>query len=395
MSSTYKQIVAVTSFNLQSLPQRLGASLVVIIGIAGVVAVLISVLAMSSGMIKTMQASGRADRVMVLRNGSITEVGSVINQQAARTVMTSPGIRKTSDGEPVASCELMRLVNLRGKEGDADVSVAIRGIGQNSDLRPEIKIIQGRMFKPSVNELIVGKGIQNQFKNVGLGDKIRTPNAVWTVVGVFTSGGDTHESEVMADASTLASAYGASSFCNTVLAVLESSQTFEQFKSSVTAQPSLSVDVVRESDYFKQQSKVTTRLLSIVAYVVGGIMAAGAIFGALNAMYSAVSTRSREIATLRALGFGATATVVSIVIEAVVLALLGGVIGAAIAWGFFNGTTVSTGATAQGNMVFDLTVSPGLVSLGILWAIAIGLAGGIAPAIRAAKLPVATALREV
>jgi putative ABC transport system permease protein len=393
--STLNQVAAVTSVNLRSLPQRIGTSLVIVIGIAGVVAVLVSVLAMSVGMIKTMQNSGREDRAIVLRNGSAAEFGSVITQNVAREIMNSPGVKKTSDGEPMGAGELLRLVNVPRKEDNVEVNATIRGVGRNfARVRPEIQIVEGRLFQPAVNELIVGKAIKKQFKNMEIGDHIKTRNAVWTVVGTFTSSGDSHESELMADADTLASAYRGSAYSSATV-VLTSPSAFQEFKDALSANPAVSVDVMRERDYIARQSQTLTKLLSVVAYVVGGIMAVGAFFGALNAMYSAVSTRAREIATLRAIGFGATATVISILVESLLLATLGGVIGALLAWAFFNGNTVSTGGTAQGNLVFDLAVSPQLVVVGIVWACSIGFIGGLLPAIRAARLPVATALREV
>jgi putative ABC transport system permease protein len=393
--STLNQVAAVTSVNLRSLPQRMGTSLVIVIGIAGVVAVLVSVLAMSVGMIKTMQNSGREDRAIVLRNGSAAEFGSVITQNAAREIMNTPGVKKTIHGEPMGAGELLRLVNVPRKEDNVEVNATIRGVGRNfAQVRPEIQIVEGRLFQPAVNELIVGKAIKKQFKNMEIGDHIKTRNAVWTVVGTFTSSGDSHESELMADADTLASAYRGNSYSSATV-VLTSPSAFQEFKDALSANPAVSVDVMRERDYFARQSQTLTKLLSVVAYVVGGIMAVGAFFGALNAMYSAVSTRAREIATLRAIGFGATATVISILVESLLLATLGGVIGALLAWAFFNGNTVSTGGTAQGNLVFDLAVSPQLVVVGIVWACSIGFIGGLLPAIRAARLPVATALREV
>jgi putative ABC transport system permease protein len=393
--SALNQIVAVTAVNLRSLPQRLGTSLVIVIGIAGVVAVLVSVLAMSVGMIKTMQSGGREDRAIVLRNGSAAEFGSVITPQALKEIEGTPGVKKTSDGKAMVSGEFLRLVNVKKREDDLEVNATIRGLSSAFPwVRPEIKIIEGRMFEPAVNELIVGKGALKQFKGVEVGSQIKTRFAMWTVVGIFTTNGDSHESEFMADRDTMASAYRGGAYSSATV-VLESPEAFQTFKDALSANPAVSVDVMKESVFFSRQSETLTNLLSIVAYVVGGIMAVGAFFGALNAMYSAVSTRSREIATLRAIGFGATATVTSILVESLLLSAIGGVIGAALAWLFFNGNTVSTAGTAQGNLVFDLTVSPGLVIVGIVWACSIGFIGGLLPAVRAARLPVATALRAV
>ncbi len=393
----FRQIGAVTAMNFRSLPHRVGTSIVIVIGIAGVVAVLISVLAMSTGMIETMEHSGRADRAIVMRNGSASETGSALTRDAARLVADASGVKHGRDGKPIASAEALRLVNLFRKDDGAEVSAAMRGVGpQLSSLRPEVKIVAGRMFRPAVTELIVGKAAHAEFKGLNLGDTIKTRGATWTVVGVFTSDGDSHESGLMADAETLIAAEQRGGF-QSVTVMLESPAAFQKFKDSLTANPALAVDVSRERDYYRQQSETISKVIYVIAYVVGGIMAVGAIFSALNTMYSAVSARLREIATLRAIGFGATAMVMSVLAEALLLALIGGSIGAAIAWLFFNGHQVSTsaGGAAAGHLIFELSVSPALIATGIVWACTIGLIGGLFPAVRAARLPVATALRAI
>lgn len=389
-----RQIGSVTAMNMRSLPQRLGTSLVIVIGIAGVVAVLVSVLAMSTGMLKTMESTGRIDRALVLRTGSAAEASSALPREAARLIGDAAGIKRDTDGKPIISAEGMRVLTVYKREDGAEVNIAIRGVGpKHTVLRPELKIVEGRMFEPALAELIVGRGANRQFRGLNVGDKVVNRDATWTVVGIFSTG-DSHESELMTDVEALI-AVGRGGGYQSVTAQLESPAAFNAFKDSLTTNPALSVDVARERDYYAQQSKTMTLVISIVAYVVGGIMAIGAVFSALNTMYSAVSARVREIATLRALGFGATAMVMSVLVEAVVLALIGGVIGAVLAWAFFSGYTVSTTTGVAGHLVFDLAVSPQLVILGIVWACAIGLIGGLFPAIRAARLPVATALRAV
>lgn len=288
-------------------------------------------------------------------------------------------------------------MNLFRKEDGAEVNVAVRGTGpQLAKLRPEVKIIQGRMFQPAVTEMIVGKAANAEFKDLNIGDKVRTRGATWTIVGVFTSGGDSHESGLMADAETLIAADQRGGF-QSVTVLLESPAAFQKFKDALTANPALAVDVSREREYYRRQSETIGKVIYVIAYVVGGIMAIGAIFSALNTMYSAVSARLREIATLRAIGFGATAMVMSVLAEALLLAFIGGAIGAAIAWLFFNGHQVSTsgGGAAAGHLIFELSVSPALIATGIIWACTIGLIGGLFPAVRAARLPVATALRAI
>lgn len=392
----FRQIGSVTMMNLRSLPQRAGTSLVIVIGIAGVVAVLVSVLAMSTGMIRTMNNTGRDDRAIVLRNGSAAENGSAVPRDSARLIMDGAGVKRDTDGKPIASADSLRLVNLFKRDDGAEVNVALRGVGPKVlTLRPEMKIIEGRMFNPAVNEIIVGKAARSQFKGLEPGDKVTTRGATWTVVGIFASGGDSHESSLMTDAETLNSADRRGGF-QSVTVMLDSPAAFQKFKDSLTSNPALAVDVTREREYYKRQSATISKVISYIAYIVGGIMAIGAIFGALNTMYSAVSARLREIATLRAMGFGATAMVMSVLVEALLLAFVGGAIGALLAWLFFNGHVVSTSAGGVGgHLIFELTVSSQLIVVGIVWACAIGLIGGLFPAVRAARLPVATALRAV
>ena len=392
----FRQIAAVTAMNLRSLPHRLGTSLVIVVGIAGVVAVLVSVLAMSTGMLRTMNNAGRDDRAIVLRNGSAAENGSALPRDAARLVSEDPSIKRDVDGKPIASSESVRLTILYKKLDGAEVNVTMRGVGPKVlALRPELKMVKGRMFNPAVNELIVGKAAHAQFRGLEIGDRVASRGALWNIVGVFESGGDAHESELVADAETLISADGRGGF-QSVNVLLNSPAAFQQFKDSLSANPALAVDVHREREYYQQQSRAIGRVIKIIAYVVGGIMAIGAVFSALNTMYSAVSARLREIATLRAIGFGSTAMVISVLAEALLLALIGGVIGAFLAWLFFNGNTVSTsGGSVGGQLIFELSVSGALIATGIVWACFIGLLGGLFPALRAARLPVATALRAV
>jgi putative ABC transport system permease protein len=298
----FRQIGAVTAMNFKSLPHRVGTSIVIVIGIAGVVGVLVSVLAMSTGMLETMEHSGRDDRAIVLRNGSASENGSALGRDAARLIEDAPGVKRDAAGKPIASAETLRLVNLFRKEDNAEVAVSLRGVGpQLLALRPEVKILEGRMFRPAVTELIVGKAAHAGFKSLNVGDRIKTRGATWTVVGVFTTGGDAHESGLMADAETLLAAEQRGGF-QSVTVQLESTAAFRKFKDALTSNPALAVDVNREREYYRRQSETIGEVIYVIAYVVGGIMAVGAIFSALNTMYSAVSARLREIATLRAIG---------------------------------------------------------------------------------------------
>jgi putative ABC transport system permease protein len=391
--NSLQQITSISAMNLRSVPQRLGASFVIVIGIAGVVAVVLSVLAMAIGVLSTISNTGRADRAIVVRAGSASELASSLTRGQGQTIIDAPGVKRDAKGDAIASAETLTVVDLPTREGDSWANVSLRGVGsQLLALRPETKIESGRMFRPAVHELIVGRKALSQFPSLQVGKRIKVMTTEWEVVGVFSSGGDQRESEIYGDAETVMSGIRRNGY-QPVTVLLESADRFDAFKTALTTNPTLSVDVKRESEYFAEQSKTLTLVLSVIAYVVGGIMAVGALFGALNTMYSAVSARGKEIATLRALGFGAMPVVISVFVEAVTLALIGGVLGCVAAWLFFDGHIVSTSGGGVAQIVFALTLTPGLIVVGVIWACAIGLVGGLFPAVRAARLPVATALR--
>ena len=388
-----KQILAVTGMNLRSLPQRIGTAWVIVIGIAVTVAVMVSVLAMAEGFTKTLKGTARTDRAIVLRSGSEAELSSTIDRSNAQTIMDAPGVRKDAAGRPVASAEAVVIVALPQKKDGADANVTLRGVGPNAlALRPELHLVAGRMFRPAVRELIVGKSALAQFKGLDIGSHIAFRDSEWTVVGVFETGGDAHESELQGDVETVLSAYRRNIF-QSVSVMLESADAFDRFKAALTTDPTLKVSVQRETEYYAAQSRNLSKLLNLLAYFVGGIMALGASFGAINTMYTAVSTRTREIATLRAIGFSGLPIVVSILVESLLLALIGSAIGSFAAWLFFNGNTVNTLGAGFTQVVFHLTVTASLLVSGVVLACVIGMLGGLFPAVRAARLPIATALR--
>ena len=390
-----KQIGAVTLMNLKSVPQRLGASSVIVIGIAGVVGVLVSILAMVGGLSQMMSSTARADEAIVVSTGAAFETLSNIPREAAETIVDAPGIRRGPDGKPLASAESLAIVQLPLKRSGDKANVALRGVSEAGlAVHAEVRLVEGRMFATAVREVIVGRTLQRQFKDIKLGRQILVSGAEWTVVGVFESHGDPHEVEMITGAETLQSAFERTTF-QSVAVVLASADAFGDFKAALTSNPALTVDVMREADYYRQQSAGFSRLLSVVAYLIGGIMAVGAVFGALNAMYSAVSTRTAEIATLRVLGFGASAVIVSVFAEALLLALLGGAIGGCLAWLFFNGHAVSTNGGGLTQLSVPLVVDLSLIGFGILWACIIGMVGAAFPAIRAARAPLASALRGI
>ena len=389
----FKQLFAVIGMSLQTLPQRLGASSVIVIGIAGVVAVLVSVLAMGAGFQHTLADTGRPDRVIILRGGSDVELNSNLTRADVDIISNAPGLAKDSSGKAVLSSELVTVVNLPKRDTGTDANVTLRGVGLKlTEVRPELKVVSGRMFRPAVRELIAGVGAARQFRGLGIGSIVHLRNADWTVVGTFTSNGDVHESELLADVDTVGSSIERNGYSSAV-ALLTSPAEFSRFKDALTTDPQLKVDVQREPDYYAAQSKQLTQIINVVGTTVAIIMAIGAMFGALNSMYSAVAARGLEIATLRAIGFGALPVLLSVMIEALLLALIGGIIGASLAWLFFNGHSVSTLGGAFAQVVFELTVTPTLIATGVVWACVIGLLGGLFPALRAARLPVAEALR--
>ena len=383
-----KQIGLVTWMNIKSLPSRIGGSFVVIVGIAGVVGVLISVMAMSTGLQDTLVNTGTGDRVIVIRDGANFEAASFLPAADVQIITSTPGIAEMGSGV-AASAEMVTSINQNRKADDTAVGVTVRGVdGDRISIRPDIKLIDGRMFRTGLREVIVGHVTQMSFKNLAIGDSILIQNNPWEIVGVFESG-DSHESGMLTDATMLMSDYERSS-ANSVVLVLDEGVTAEEFKDSLTENTNLLLNVVTEKEYYEQAAGNLSQLMFIITNVVAAIMALGALFGALNTMYSAVSTRGVEIATLRALGFGSTCVVISVLTEALLLAITGALLGAFLAWLLFAGDLVSISS-----IVFQLEITTELLVTGIAWACGVGLIGGLFPAIRAARLPIVTALREM
>jgi len=391
-----RQTLSITGVGISTLRQRVGASLVVVIGIAGVVGVLVAMLAMGEGFQQTLQQTGADDTAIVLRGGSNAELNSVLDRDSVNVITQAPGVVRGTDGKPMASAELSVVANLpKRSDPSVDANVQIRGVGDEAwTLRPNVKIVQGRRFKPGLRELVVGQGALRQFAGLEVGRQLRLAGQEWNIVGEFATG-DSHDSELWGDAQTVASAYRRGSSAQSVTVRLTSAQAFAAFKAALSSDPRLKVDVSTTREYFSKQSEALTKVIRVVGITVGVIMAIGAIFGALNTMFAAIAARAREIATLRAIGFRGIPVVVSVLLETMLLALLGGVLGGLISWLIFNGYTASTLGSNFSQVVFQFQVSPALLWLGIKWALAIGFIGGLFPAVRAARLPVATALREL
>ncbi|HVI58569.1 MAG TPA: ABC transporter permease [Luteimonas sp.] len=391
-----RQAGSVTQVGVSTLRQRLGASSVVVVGIAGVVAVLVAMLAMAEGYAETLRKSGSEDTAIVMRGASAAEVMSTLDHDSVLVVGQAPGIARDAQGRPLVSPEMVVAANLPIKGGapDEDGSVQLRGVGPMAwAVRPDVEIVAGRKFATGRRELVAGTGAQQQFAGLEVGKSIRLGNQLWQVVGIFHAG-DAMDSELWGDADTVATTYRRGSSRTSITAKLENPGAFKAFKAALAGDPRLDVDASTTLDYFSKQSEQMTKIIRIIGIVVGAIMAIGAIFGALNTMFATVATRAREIATLRALGFRSVPVVVAVMLETMLLALLGGLLGGALAWLLFNGYTASTIAGGVGQLTFDFRVSPAVLWIGLKWALAIGFVGGLFPALRAATLPVTTALRD-
>jgi putative ABC transport system permease protein len=389
----FRQVSAITGINIKSIPERWASSLVIVIGLAGVVAVFTALLAMATGFESTLKAAGRPDVAIIMRGGSDAELNSALDRDSSDLVKHGPGIRTGADGEPLASAELMIIAELiRKNDVKSGANITIRGVDPAAfALRPQLKIVAGRNFTTGVRELIVGRGVLRQFQGADIGKVVRMRGSDWTVVGVFESD-DANESELWADVNVARTTFGRTG-ASSLRVGLDGSDGFDELKSGLAADPRLTVDVMREQEYYSGQTKQFRQTIGVLAGVVTAIMALGAIFAALNSMYAAVATRSKEIATLRAIGFGGFPVLVSVMIEALLLALLGGLLGAALAYVLFNNLSVSTLGQNFTQVVFNFKVTPELVVQGLIISVAIGMAGGFFPALRAARLPVVEALR--
>jgi len=367
-----------------------------IVGVSGVVTVLVVVLSIAAGFRQAMAASGTADSAIVLRSGADSEMVSGFGREQTRVIADSPGVARNDHG-PLASAELFVIINLPKRSTGTDANVPLRGVEAAAlSVRDNLKITQGRMFEWGKDEVIVGQGAAKEFMGLEVGSKIKVGKYEWPVVGIFTAGGGVAESEIWTDAKVLQDAYHRGDSFQSVYTRLVSPGAFQQFKDSLTSNPQLSVKVERQSDYYTEQSETMTRLITTLGYLIAVVMALAAIFGALNTMYSAVASRTREIATLRALGFGRWAILVSLMIESLFLAVAGGLLGGGLAYLAFNNFHTSTmNFQSFSQVTFAFRVTPELLVRGIVWSVAIGLIGGLFPAIRAARLPIAAALREL
>jgi len=382
-----RQIVIVSLLNFRNLRQRLWQSLVIVAGMTCVIGVLLSMLSMTEGMHQAQLNYGDPRNAIVVSRGTIFEINSAIPRDKARIIMSAPGIARAQDGSPIADPVVMVGVPTRMKKNGGRTWITLRSFGEKGPmLQPKFHMVAGRMFRPGTHELIVGNLARFQVVGVAVGDKVSLPDGEWPIVGAFATG-DMMDGQLVGDTETLMPSLRRKAY-TTIQARIASPAAFATFRGALTSNPALAVDVMRLPDWNAKSSADFAKFMRVIVYGVGVILAVGALFACFNTMYAAVESRSREIATLRALGYGGFAVAVSVVLEAALLSVTGALIGASIAWALYDGAL-----SGLGSDVFTLTISPPMIGTAILWAIAVAVLGGIAPSIRAARWTVSEALR--
>ena len=394
--SAMTQISAITSMNLRNISERLTSSVVALVGIAGVVMVLIGVLSISAGFRAVLTLSGARDVAIVLRSGATDEMSSGLTLEQTKIIADAKNIARDAQGS-IASPELYVIVDIPLKRTVTPANVPLRGVGpQAPQLRQNFHIVEGRNFTPGTFEIIAGRGASQQFAGLTVGNKLRWGTTDWTVVGIFEDRGSVAESEVWTDVTVLQGAYNRGTTFQSMRVKLTSPEAYRAFEDALTTDPRLNVRMFTEREYYEKQSRLLIALVSTIGTVIAVLMGLGAVFAALNTMYSAVSTRTREIATLRALGFGAAPVVVSVLTEALLIGLVGGVLGALISYFAFNGVRASTmNFSTFSQITFAFQVTPTVLVLGLVYALILGFVGGLLPSLRAARLPITTGLREL
>ncbi len=393
---TIRQTIAITLLNLRNLPQRLAGSAVAVVGVAAVVLVFAAVLSMAKGFERTMLSAGSDNTAIIMRAGSTSELNSGLSNEQTLIIENAPGVLKDGDTS-VVSAELYVVVDVKKKVNNSDANVPFRGVQPGAfDVRDRVELIEGRMFEPGKNEIVVGRAAQQEFVGLDVGSTIRFGQTDWRIVGTFTDGGSVSESELWTDVRVLQNSYRRGNSFQSVRVKLADENSLGVLDETLEQDPRIDVDVMSERDYYSGQATGLTQFIKLVGYPLTILMSIGAVFGALNSMYSSVSVRGKEIATLRALGFGPFPVLVSTIVESTLLALIGGVLGGAVAFLVFNGFQVSTlNGASFSQVVFDFAVTPELLVQGLYAAAIIGVVGGFFPALRAARLPVAQALREL
>ncbi|HAK56930.1 MAG: ABC transporter permease [Vicinamibacterales bacterium] len=396
MLNWFIQIGAVTALNLRNMGARAGSSAVAVVGITGVVIVFVAVLSIAAGFRAVLTDAGSPETALVMRAGSDSEMTSGLSLDQTRIIADAPGVRR-QNGAALASAELFVIINIPKRTTGTDANVPLRGVQEAAfGVRENVQIVEGRTFEWGRNEIIAGRSAAGQFAGLEVGTEMRWGDNTWTVVGIFEADGTIAESEIWCDAGVLQPAYRRGSSFQAVYARLESEEAFDTFKDALTTDPRLNVDVIRQDEYYAAQSRILNAIITTIGFGIAGLMGIGAVFGAINTMYTAVAGRTREIATLRALGFSRGPVLISVMAEAALLSLAGGAIGGVLAYVGFNGyQTATMNWQTFSQVAFAFAVTPTLLVQGILCALVMGLLGGLLPAFRAARLPVVTALREL
>ena len=387
MTSLLRQISAVVSMTIGGLPSRLWGSLTTILSIALVVATLLAFLAMSNGFAKTVAGTGSDDIAMILGTGSEAELNSAMSSEAVRLLEEAPGIARDAAGRPITSPELYVVVGATRRAGGGEANVSLRGVTSRAqELRPGFRISSGRMFEAGTNEMIVGAGVVREFGGFDLNTELQLAGSTWKVVGVFEVPGTVFDSELWADLPVVQSLFNRGPTVQALRARLESPAALAEIKAFVESEPRLQVDVKTEKEHFAGEAQ-SLQYLVFFGWALSITLGFGALAGALNTMYAAVEARSKELATLRAIGFGGLPAFAGAITESVVLALAGGLVGAGAAYLLFNGLTASTLGGGFTQVVFDFNIGPQQVLAGVQLALLLGLLGGIFPALRAARTP--------
>lgn len=385
----FRQSLAVTLINLKSIPQRPGMSIATIISVALVVGVLLGFSAMANGFRATVQGTGSQDVAIFLRSGAQAELNSGLSRDEVRLIEEAPGLARDSGGEAIASAELYVIVDGTKRSSGTDANIPLRGVGEDAALlRQNFELVEGRMFAPGSNDLVVGRSVQREFSGFEMGEEIRLGNNNWQIVGVFSTGGTVFDSEIWADLGVIQNLYNRGSGVQTVRARLENPDAIERVRAYAENEPRLNLDVQAEQAYYASQAGATSDLIMYLGWPLSIAMAIGAFAGAWNTLYSSVDRRTREIATLRAIGFSGFPAFVGTMAEALMLSAIGGLVGAAAVYLLFNGVSASTLGGGFTQIVFSFAVTPSAIIAGIVMALVIGFLGGLVPAIRAARVPI-------
>lgn len=383
-------------YNFRSVKARWTSAIVAVVGIAGTVGVFVAMLSLARGFKATLVSSGSEDNAIIMRAGATSEMTGGVTVDTVKIIQDKPGIARSADG-PLITAEVVLVAPIPLISTGTDANVEVRGVSKNVlEIRRNIRIVQGRMFTPGLYEIVVGKNANASYAGLTLGNTISLGSVRWKIVGIFDAGGSSFDSDIWGDAHLIGPAYNRpDTFFQSVTVHLTSPAAFQQLKDAVTADPRLNVDVTREIDYYAKQSNRLTTLITVLGGIVAFIMGIGAVVGALNTMYSAVAERGREIATMRALGFGGPSVIFSFVIEALLIAFVGGLIGCLAVIPLNGLTTGAMNLQTFSHVAFAFKITTELLVKGVFFALVMGLIGGFLPAVRAARLPVATALREL